>query len=185
MRVELCTSQLNPPDEINILNSIKRMLRNSGWDMLTFSSPTLALEEIRARDSINIIVSDYRMPEMDGIFLLNQAKILQPHALRILLSGQTDMVALLQAVNEAEIYRFITKPWSDDELRMTLKNALQHQALQEENIFLSNTVRQQTQRIHRQQKTLEYLERESPGITQLLLDEDGSIDLSKDFKEDE
>jgi two-component system probable response regulator PhcQ len=173
-------------DEVNILSSLKRLIRHSGcsWDVHTFTSTTEAFEALHTIPLVNIIVSDYRMPIVDGVTFLNQTKKIQPHALRILLSGQTDMLALLQAVNEAEIFRFITKPWNDDDLLMTLKNAVQHQMLQEENMRLANTVRKQQKQINEQTQALVRLEKESPGITRLQLDEDGSIDLSEEFNED-
>ena len=107
-------------DEINILNAIKRLLRNTGWSVLTFTSSEMAIGELGARDDINIIVSDYHMIGMSGVELLNTFKKYTPNALRILLSGQADLQAVTLAINEAEIYRFITKPWIDEEFLITL-----------------------------------------------------------------
>ena len=168
-------------DEPNILNAISRMLRKSGWEIIVFTSPIDALHELKVMRDINIVVSDYRMPEMDGVTLLNSIKIIHPKALRILLSGQVDLQSVLLAVNQAEIYRFITKPWLDEELLITLKNAIEHQSLMEENSKLLATVKHQQNRIGFQLNELKRLELESPGITHVDLNEDGYIDLSEDF----
>lgn len=171
-------------DEINILNSIKRLLRHQGWEILTFTSPEVAVEELSVRQDIEIIVSDYRMPVMDGVEVLNILKKNCPKALRMVLSGHADLQGVLLAVNQAEIYRFITKPWVDEEFIVTLEKAVQYQNLMQENIRLSEMVRLQQGRITRQQNELRRLESESPGITKVDWDEDGSIDISSEFGED-
>jgi two-component system, probable response regulator PhcQ len=165
-------------DEQYILNAITRLLRNSGWKLLTFTSPEEAIQELKSVNDLSIVVSDYRMAEMDGVSLLNTIKQQHPKVLRIILSGHADLKAILQAINQAEIYRFITKPWVDEELFMTLKNAIAHQALMDENQKLSEMVRQQKDKILHQLNELKRLESDSPGITHVELDEDGYIDLS-------
>ena len=170
-------------DEQNVLNAITRMLRNSGWQLVIFTSPIEALHELKLLNDVNIIVSDYRMPGMDGVELLNATKNIHPRALRMILSGHADLQTVLQAVNQAEIYRFITKPWNDEELFITLKNAVEHQSLMEENLKLSQMVRSQQNKIHNQLNELKRLESESPGITQVDLNADGYIDLSDDFSQ--
>lgn len=164
-------------DEPNILNAINRMLRNCGWKLLIFTSPEEALQELKLLKNVNIVVSDYRMPNMDGITLLNSVKSLHPKALRIILSGHADLRSVLEAINQTEIYRFITKPWIDEELVITLKNAVAHQFLVDENIKLSHMVRQQQDKIHNQLKELKRLESDSPGITHVDLNEDGYLAL--------
>jgi two-component system, probable response regulator PhcQ len=168
-------------DEINILYSIKRLLRKKDWTLLTFVTPEEALAELKGRSDIDIIVSDYRMPGMTGVEMLKRMKHDCPDALRIILSGHADLQGILQAINQAEIYRFITKPWIDEDFIITLENAIQYHTLARENLRLSLRVRQQQGRINKQLNELKRLESESPGITHVQWDEDGSIDISGEF----
>jgi len=171
-------------DEINILYSIKRLLRKKEWNVLTFSSPEEALADLKGRTDIDIIISDYRMPVMNGVEMLRILKQDCPNALRIILSGQADLQGILLAVNQAEIYRFVTKPWIDEDFIITLENAIQYHALAQENLRLLQLVRLQQGKISRQRNELKRLENESPGITQVSWSEDGSIDISDEFDEE-
>ena len=171
-------------DEINILNSIKRLLRHQKWEVLTFTSPQVAILDLKSRQNVEIIVSDYRMPEMNGVEALAILKDACPNALRMILSGQADLNGVLLAVNQAEIYRFITKPWVDEDFIITLEKAFQYQHLMRENLRLSEMVRQQMGKINRQQNELKRLESESPGITKVDWSDDGSIDMSSEFDDD-
>ncbi|MET0356851.1 MAG: response regulator [Cellvibrio sp.] len=172
-------------DEANILHAIKRLLRKKDWNLLTFVSPEEALANLKGRTDVDIIVSDYRMPGMTGVEMLRILKEDCNNALRIILSGHADLQGILLAVNQAEIYRFITKPWIDEDFIITLENAIQYQALAQENLRLSLMVRQQQGRINKQLNELKRLEKESPGITHVSWSEDGSIDISDEFNEDE
>lgn len=165
-------------DEINILKSIQRVLRHQPWEVLTYSNPELAIRELSGRSDIDVIISDYRMPEMNGVDVLQALKQQCPDSIRMILSGQVDMEAVLNAINKAEVYRFIMKPWNDDDLIITIKNAISHNQLIKENKQLAETVRAQHREINRHITELKRLERESPGITQVNWGEDGSIDMS-------
>lgn len=168
-------------DEVQILNAIKRLLRDKEWEILTYTSPQQAVSELQNRSDISIIVSDYRMPGMSGVETLNILKRYCPDALRILLSGQADLNGVLDAVNQAEIYRFITKPWLDEDFVVTLSIAIHHQKLMQENFELSEVVRRQRKKINTQLNELLKLERENPGITKVDWDDEGLIDLSDEF----
>ncbi|MDX1754626.1 MAG: response regulator [Marinobacter sp.] len=164
-------------DEELILKSLSRLLRKTDWEVLTFSNPADALGALADRE-IDIVVSDYRMPQMSGVEFLNRFKQDHPDTLRIILSGQADMQGVLNAVNESEVYRYMLKPWEDEEFLHTLKTALKYNDLLRENAELAEIVRVQRSRLKRQQAELERLEREMPGITHLERDADGLIDLS-------
>jgi DNA-binding NtrC family response regulator len=165
-------------DEVNILHAIKRLLRKKEWNLLTYSSPEEALADLRGRSDVDIIISDYRMPVMNGVEMLHLLKQGCPNALRMILSGHADLQGILMAINQAEIYRFITKPWIDEDFIITLEKAIQYHALTQENLRLSLMVRQQQGRIKKQMNELRRLEQDSPGITKVTWSEDGSIDLS-------
>ena len=120
----------------------------------------------------DLVLSDYRMPVMDGVDFLTRLKATQPDTMRLILSGYSDLKALLQAINEAEIHRFISKPWNDYELKSTIALALAHRATRLENKRLADQVRAQQSQL---EDLLGKLEAEAPGITKVCLDEDGAI----------
>ncbi|MCP5267857.1 MAG: EAL domain-containing protein [Zoogloeaceae bacterium] len=109
-------------DEPDTLKALKRLLRRAGYRILSTTSPLDALE-LLARHEVQVIVSDQRMPEMTGAELLSRVKVLYPQTIRIVLSGYTELNALTDAINRGAIYRFITKPWDDDELREAIREA--------------------------------------------------------------
>ncbi|MDX1587636.1 MAG: response regulator [Oleiphilaceae bacterium] len=164
-------------DEPSILSALKRLLRPTGWRVLSFTSPTEALEELHYEQP-QLIVSDYRMPGMDGVSLLEECRRLHPDSVRMILSGQAELEAVLAAINQSQVYRFILKPWSDQDLLITLRNALDHQRLLKENHELAEIVREQNRKLEAQEKALSRLESDSPGITRVERDEEGFIDLS-------
>jgi two-component system, probable response regulator PhcQ len=167
-------------DEPNILSALKRSLRKEGWQILTYSDPLLAVNEL-SQIACDLIISDYRMPGMNGVELLHKLKTCRPDALRIILSGQSDMSGVLDAINKAEVYRFILKPWNDEDLCITLRNALRFADLLQENQALAETVRIQQSKLRKQEAEFRRLEKESPGITKIDLDAEGMIDLSSEF----
>jgi CheY-like chemotaxis protein len=109
-------------DEPDILNSLKRLLRRSGYRILTAGSAAEGLELLALND-VQVIVSDQRMPIMSGSEFLSRVKSLYPDTMRIVLSGYTELAALTDAINRGAIYKFITKPWDDDELREVIREA--------------------------------------------------------------
>ncbi len=171
-------------DEANILKALTRVIHvRRAWDVVSTTSPAEALSLLDGHH-FDLILSDYRMPEMDGVTFLKAARRICPDAARLILSGQADMNAVLQAINEAEIYRFITKPWEDDELLITLDKALEHQQLIVENARLAAEVKRQRAQIREQLNELRRLEAEAPGITRLNLDDEGYIVLDEDDLDD-
>lgn len=101
-------------DEPNILRALSWLLMKE-FDVVTAQSAREGLELIRSND-FDVVISDQRMPEMSGVDFLNQVRLLAPRAMRILLTGYSDMQAVLRSVNESEIFRFVSKPWDVTEL---------------------------------------------------------------------
>lgn len=110
-------------DEPMILTALKRALRDTEWEVEAFSDPVLALHGLTDKP-YEVIICDHHMPEIDGVTYLQFAKQCQPGSIRILLSGLADHQALTQAINQAEIYRYIPKPWDNDELVAIINAAL-------------------------------------------------------------
>lgn len=123
-------------DEANILSALKRTLmakdefsdqaEHYRIDATTSVSEALKMAETTDYD---LIISDYRMPEMDGVRLLADLRYRRPDAVRMILSGMADMDGLIRAINGAEIYRFMSKPWDDDDMRATVAGALAHRRM--------------------------------------------------------
>lgn len=108
-------------DEIRVTTSL-RMLCRRHYDVRIANSGAQALEIMR-QGPVDVIVSDQRMPEMNGIELLREARSACPNAMRILLTGYADLNAIIGSINEGEIFRFINKPWSNADLMDTLAEA--------------------------------------------------------------
>ncbi|MFZ5993765.1 MAG: HD domain-containing phosphohydrolase [Thermodesulfobacteriota bacterium] len=129
-------------DEENILSSLQRLLRRENYNVITNTSPAKALETLR-HEAVSLIISDQRMPEMDGTEFLERAREIQPEAARIMLTGYADISAAMAAINQGQVYRFITKPWNDLDLKTTIKQAIDFYNLRQENQRLFElTVRQ-------------------------------------------
>ena len=116
-------------DEEMVLASLRSFLAlETDYEVLTFSSPLKALESIR-ENQIDLVISDYLMPEMTGIEFLLEVKKLQPYATRILLTGYGDKENAIRAINEVNLYQYIEKPWSNDDLKLIIQNGLERRFL--------------------------------------------------------
>ncbi len=113
-------------DEQNILNSLQRFFKFKGYEVVTCLSGEKALEVLGQSPPFSVIISDYRMPGMNGVDFLKSARNLCPHTVRIVLSGFADLVAIISAVNEGSIFKFIAKPWNDEELHTTIQDAVEY-----------------------------------------------------------
>ncbi len=110
-------------DEELILRSVERMFRDAGYTILTAKSGQEGLSILEAGPPVHVVVSDYRMPGMSGVEFLQAVARRWPETVRIVLSGYADTPAVIGAINEGGIYKFISKPWKDDELRLAVANA--------------------------------------------------------------
>lgn len=118
-------------DEPSILSALRRVLRTEGCRILTAGSGAEALALLEA-EPVDVVVSDMRMPVMDGARLLAEVRARWPGTARVLLTGYADMEATILAINEGQIYRYIHKPWDETELRLTVRQAAERQVLQRE-----------------------------------------------------
>lgn len=110
-------------DEPNILKSLKRLLRKKGYSVILSEKPEEALQIVR-KGGISIIISDHRMPGMTGVEFLQKARQIVPDVPRILLTGYADKSSAIDAINKGGVYRYLEKPWLDDELVAVIKSAL-------------------------------------------------------------
>ncbi|WP_205548524.1 HD domain-containing phosphohydrolase [Pseudomonas carnis] len=116
-------------DEESILNSLRRLLRGQPYEVVLATSGAQALE-IMATRPIDLVMSDARMPGMDGATLLAEVHRLYPATSRILLTGYADLTTIIKAINDGQIHRYISKPWNDEELQLVLQQTLDHQRLE-------------------------------------------------------
>jgi two-component system, probable response regulator PhcQ len=166
-------------DEENILKSLKRVLaKNKEWSIETFTNGQQALKRAMEK-KFDLYLSDYRMPEMDGISFLTTVKEIQPDSMRLTLTGYTDIDALMGGINQAEIFRFITKPWNDEYLISTIKQALTFRDTILENQRLADTVRKQQSQLDKQKSILEEYKIKHPDLFNVEWEDDGSIILDE------
>ena len=119
-------------DEPNVLSALRRVFRQENYDIVTAASGEEGLARLRER-AFQLLISDFMMPGMNGGELLRQARSLQPEAIRIMLTGHADVSAVMAAVKSGAVYKFILKPWNDDDLRVTVALALEQQELMAKN----------------------------------------------------
>jgi type II secretory ATPase GspE/PulE/Tfp pilus assembly ATPase PilB-like protein/FixJ family two-component response regulator/RNA polymerase subunit RPABC4/transcription elongation factor Spt4 len=129
-------------DEISVIKALKRVFLEENYDIFTAGSADEAIE-IMERNNIHLIISDYRMPGKNGAQLLKEIKQRWPDTIRIMLTGYADIQSIMGDVNEGAVYKFITKPWNDEDLRLTVSLALQQYSLIQENKTLKELTKKQ------------------------------------------
>jgi putative nucleotidyltransferase with HDIG domain len=141
-------------DEVNILKALQRLLRSEHMNVLCASRAQEALE-LLDKQPCQVVVTDQRMPEMSGVDLLSQVRQRYPDIVRMMLTGYTEMDVAVDAINRGEIYRLITKPWNDDELRATIRQAFDHSDLKNEIKRLNQVTREQNFKLQDMNRNLE------------------------------
>lgn len=110
-------------DEIQIVLSLRALLR-SKYEVLIATSGEEALEMLQKDNTIRVLISDQRMPKMLGAEVLREARKIAPGTMRLLLTGYSDLQAIIDSINEGEVFRFINKPWNNQELRFIVEMAV-------------------------------------------------------------
>ncbi len=170
-------------DEPNILRSLARVLRSDEWQLECCSDPHEALEALQYNE-YGLIISDYQMPGLDGVTYLRFARQRQPEAVRMVLTGQADRSAMMKAINQAEVHRFLVKPWDEYELRAAVHSALSLYRMRKENQNLIAQLSRQQTILNAQKQELLRLERDHPGLIQVNRDSDGSILIDEQDESD-
>lgn len=140
-------------DEQDIINSLKRLLRKD-YNIVSFTDGPSALDYLREHP-IDIIISDMRMPIMNGAEFFTNAKDIQPNAIRILLTGYSDMETTIQAINDGGIYTYIGKPWENQELKLLLSQVSEHYLLKKQTRVLNEQLSDANDRLTQFNHTLE------------------------------
>lgn len=146
-------------DEQNILNSLKRLLRKEKYRLLTGNSGQEGLR-ILEENKVHVVVSDQRMPEMNGTEFMKAVKARYPDILRIMLTGYTEVDSISDAINEGHIYKFFLKPWNDQNLKLEIRQAMEQYTLKQDNKRLHDQILQQNEELRVINENLEVIIKE-------------------------
>jgi two-component system, NtrC family, sensor kinase len=147
-------------DEVSILKAIKRLFMDCDYEIITASSGDEGLDILSKIHPIEVVISDYRMPGMNGVDFLQEVRKRWPDTIRIVLSGYADTASIVSAINEGQIYKFIPKPWNDDELKFAIKNALERYFLHMKNAELTEKLKYANEELQTINENLEKLVQE-------------------------
>jgi response regulator RpfG family c-di-GMP phosphodiesterase len=135
-------------DEEMVLTSLRSFLTlETDYEIMTFSSPEQALQKLR-ETPVDLVVSDYLMPGMNGIAFLLEVKKMHPFATRVLLTGYADKENAIKAINEVGLYQYIEKPWQNEDLKLIIQNGLERR-------FLMERLEQKIQEVQTVQRNLQ------------------------------
>ncbi len=141
-------------DEPNILSALRRTLRPAGYKIFIAEGGAAGLE-VMEREEIDLVISDMRMPEMDGAEFLSRVAQGWPKVMRILLTGYSDIDSTINAINKGKIYQYLSKPWEDQDLLMTIQRALENYTLADERDHLLEITRSQNDELKNLNSNLE------------------------------
>ena len=164
-------------DEPHVISALMRDFDEEPYRATGAAGGAEALRLMSVR-TFKVVISDEKMPGMDGAEFLALVKERHPETVRIMLTGHASIEATMRAVNSGEIYRFFTKPWDDIELKFAVRSALEKYDLEQENRRLLRTVRRQSQE-------LRFLEKSYPGISEIRKDAGGAIQIDAEISEEE
>lgn len=143
-------------DEEDVLNAMIRLLRKENCRILTALSGEEGLEILR-ETKVHLVVTDQRMPGMSGIELLRAIRKESPDTIRIMLTGHADLRVVEEAINNGEVYRFLIKPWNDEDLKAAIRQGLEYYDLVEKNKELMELTQRQNQKLKELTQNLERL----------------------------
>jgi len=142
-------------DEQNVLRALTRLFLDDPYEILTAPSGAEGLLILDRYGAVPVVISDHRMPGMSGVEFLTEVRNRWPDTVRIVLSGYADTGAVVSAINEGQIYRFVAKPWNEDELRVTVVNALERYDLGRKNVELAEELRRKNDELTALNRDLE------------------------------
>ena len=159
-------------DEEFVRNALSRALRSEDFDIRTADGPKAGWDALMERPA-DIVLSDFKMPRMSGLEFLRRVREEFPDTIRIMLTGHADVETVIDAVNTSEIYRFMTKPWADDELKLVLRLAAAH-------LDSMRETRRLVEVVTRQAALIQEVEKRHPGITRIARDAGGAVVIAEE-----
>ncbi len=161
-------------DETAVLHAVRRIFSHSQVvELLTVEDPFAAMEMV-VEGGIALVISDQQMPGMTGLEFLAWVNANHPEIVKIIMTGDTDIQTAVQAINDIGVYKFIRKPWNNDDLYWTVVRALEMARMQQKN-------RQLQAELNEKDQSLQRYERLYPGITSVDRDADGAIVIDEDL----
>ncbi len=174
-------------DEESILRALRRLLRGQPYEVVTAGGAEEALRLLE-REPAHLVMSDHRMPGQTGVEFLREVRRRWPDTIRIILSGYTEVKAIIDAINDGEVYKYLTKPWNEEEIKLHLVRALEQYELQAENERLTREIVAQNDKLRELNALLDQRASdathgfasyqnvlEAAGVTMLTLDDHGMI----------
>jgi len=154
-------------DEEFVLKALERTLRRGPFRIITCQDPSAALDIVQAEE-VDVVISDQRMPQKSGMDLLIEVRRVRPETIRILLTGYADMAVAIAGINNGKLYKFLTKPWDDEELRRVVYKAV-------EAARLNRRSRKLAAQMKTQEDYARAIELSHPGISKVKRDSTGAI----------
>ncbi|MDD5487833.1 MAG: response regulator [Candidatus Omnitrophica bacterium] len=154
-------------DQVEIINSLKRVLRDDEY-RISEALDAVRATEIITVEKVDLIICDYKLGGANGMELLQKVSSSHPETITILITAHPDLNMAIEAINKGSIYKFIIKPWDNEDMRVTVKRALQHKGLITRNRELLNEIR-------KRDAMLDQIEKEYPGLMSLKRDGNGNI----------
>ena len=139
-------------DEQNILNSLSRLLRSDDREIITALEASAALEKLKSCQGVDLVISDNKLPNMSGVDFLIKVKQLYPDTIRVLITGYPDLESTIRAINNGQVYRFITKPWQNEEFKLLVKQALDYADILKDNRALLKIAKHQKEILNHMHK---------------------------------
>jgi len=145
-------------DEKNIPKAIKRSFLDTDYEILNAISGPEGLKILRGGAPIQVVISDYRMPGMNGVDFLKEVCKCWPETVRILISGFADLAAIISAINEGQISKFVPKPWEEDHLKAAISDAIRQHCYRQENGRLTQELKKKDGALQRMNHELSHLQ---------------------------
>lgn len=170
-------------DEPNILSALRRTLHSFGYNVLTADSGQAGLKLLQEKSPVELVISDMRMPGMDGVSFLEYVSVRWPDTMRVLLTGYSSLEATVEAINRGHVYCYVNKPWDDDDLQVTISQALHHHEVMTQNRLLADKLRRQQEEMEAQQREIARLRKRHPQLMEVERDSHGAISLDEDAED--
>ncbi|MBU0549156.1 MAG: response regulator [Candidatus Omnitrophica bacterium] len=169
-------------DEENIINALTRLLRGPEREIFTAGTAGEAWARLKEIGGADLIISDNRLPDISGIDFLVKVRQLYPDTIRILITGYPGLDSAIEAINKGQVYRYIPKPWENEELKLIVKQAFDYYDVMKDNRVLLRLARKQAQVLIEMQKKYPQVSRADINKTGLyIIDEQEVSDTLSQF----
>lgn len=168
-------------DEQNILNSLSRLLRQDDREIYAAGDANEAWDKLKSISGADLIISDNKLPAISGIDFLTKVKQSYPDTIRMLLTGYPDLESALKAINNGQLYRFITKPWENEDLKLIVRQGLEYYDILKDNRVLLNIAKQQADTLANVQKKYQLPQNEFTKAGLYIIDEQKVSETLSEF----